>query len=94
MSDIDRFLQRLSSAELDPRVMDIDGTVMSRIALLPLAKPSGGILRWGGVTAVAALVVGAMTGSGLAAAKPPLRPSSPFYVGVALAPSTLLASAP
>ncbi len=94
MSDIDRFLQRLSSAELDPRVMDVDGTVMRRIALLPPAEPSGGILRWGSVTAVAALVAGTMTGSGLAVAKPPSRSSSPFYVGVALAPSTLLVSTP
>jgi hypothetical protein len=94
MSDIYRILQRLGSAELDPRAMDLDAAVMSRIALLPSVEQSGGILRWGSVTAVAALVVGAMMGSGLAVAAPPPRPSSPLYVGIALAPSTLLASAP
>ena len=94
MSDIDRILRRLGSAEPDRRVMDLDGAVMSRISLLSPVQQSGGILRWGSVTAVAALVVGAMMGNGLAVAAPPPRPSSPLYVGIALAPSTLLASAP
>lgn len=94
MSDIDQMLQRLGSAEPDLRVMNLDGTVMSRIALLPPAEQSGGILRWGSMTAVVALIVGTMTGSILTVPASPARPSSPFFVGVALAPSTLLASAP
>lgn len=93
MDDIDRRLRQLREAEPDPRLASLGDAVMGRVALLPGSERDGDILRWGGLTAVAALVVGTTIG-GLS----DTGPSSAGTVmlvsaGLELAPSTLLASA-
>jgi len=94
MNDIERLLQRLSDAEPDPRLMQFEDAVMGRIALLPDRESGGGTLRWGAVTAVVALFVGTATGS-LYGTDPSSAQTLPLVsTGLALAPSTLLASAP
>jgi hypothetical protein len=93
MSDIDEVLRRLGAAEPDKVDARIDADVMSRIALLSPARRNDGLLQWGGVTAMSALAVGALSGSVLAAPSGLSSTSAPFSAGLALAPSTLLASA-
>ena len=94
MRDIDILLRRLGNTEPGANGVQVDAEVMSRIALLSPANRSDGLLRWGGMTAMAGLVVGTMSGSVFAAPRVVSSTAAPFSVGVALAPSTLLASAP
>lgn len=93
MRDIDTLLRLLAGTEPGPHGARIDDSVMSRIALLPPAGRNDGVLRWGGVTAMTALAVGTISGSVLAAPRVVSSTPSPFSVGMAFAPSTLLASA-
>lgn len=93
MRDIDELLQRLGGGEFGTGGTRIDAEVMSRIALLSPARRDDGLWQWVGVTAMSALAVGTLSGSVLASPRVSPPTAAPFSVGLALAPSTLLASA-
>ncbi len=92
MKDVERLLQRLGDAEPDPRLTQLGTVVMVRIALLPIGADDGGILRWSSFTAVAALIVGTAIGSLSNVGVSSARTVPVVSAGLALAPSTLLAS--
>lgn len=94
MPSLDDLMRRLGDAELDPRLAQAEAAVMHRIATAsPEAFGDASNLRWGTVTAVAALLVGA-AGSNLGTVPIHATHTAPtLTAGLALAPSTLLMSA-
>ncbi len=87
--NLDFALQRLATIAADPRLAQTEAAVMARISTPADGSDAGFGMRWGMTTAVAALVLG-IASAGLVSS--PTQAQLPLVPGMALAPSTLLAS--
>lgn len=86
---LDSALQRLATIAADPRLTQAEAAVMARIAAPATATDAAFGTRFSMMAAAAALALG-VASAGLLTA--PTRAELPLFPGMALAPSTLLAT--